>query len=41
MGQKPRSGAPRAIGCEGAGGCVIASQLRQENFSRMCWITFH
>ena len=28
-------------GCEGAGGCVIASQARQENFSRTCWITFH
>ena len=24
---------PRAIGCEGAGGCVIASQARQEKFS--------
>src|SRR5262245_24069544 len=32
---------PRAIGCEGAGGCVIASQVRQESFSRTCWITFH
>ncbi len=32
---------PRAIGCEGAGGWVIASQARQENFSRTCWITFH
>src|SRR5262245_25008249 len=32
---------PRAIGCDGAGGCVIASQARQENFSRTCWITFH
>jgi hypothetical protein len=32
---------PRAIGCDGAGGCVIASQVRQENFSRTCWITFH
>src|SRR5213596_3260045 len=30
---------PRAIGCEGAGGCVIASQARQENFSRTCAIT--
>ena len=29
-----------AIGCEGAGGCVIASHVRQENFSRTCWITF-
>jgi hypothetical protein len=32
---------PRAIGWEGAGGCVIASQERHENFSRTCWITFH
>ena len=31
---------PRAIGCEGAGVCAIASQERQENFSRTCWITF-
>ncbi len=30
---------PRAIGCEGAGGCVMASQDRQENFSRTCWRT--
>jgi hypothetical protein len=32
---------PRAIGCDGAGGWLIASQARQENFSRTCWITFH
>jgi hypothetical protein len=32
---------PRAIGCDGAGGCVIASQDRHENFSRTCWMTFH
>ena len=32
---------PRGIGCDGAGGWVIASQARQENFSRTCWITFH
>ena len=38
---RPGPARPRAIGCEGAGGCVIASQARQENFSRTCWITFH
>jgi hypothetical protein len=32
---------PRAIGCEGTGGYVIASQVRHEYFSRTCWITFH
>src|SRR5436853_2819658 len=32
---------PRAIGWEGAGAWVMASHLRQENFSRTCWITFH
>ena len=31
---------PRAIGCEGAGGSVIPSQSRQENFSRTCPTTF-
>jgi hypothetical protein len=32
---------PRAIGWNGAGGWVMTSQDRQENFSRRCWITFH
>ena len=32
---------PRAIGWNGAGGCVIVSQVRQVNFSRTVWITFH
>ena len=43
MREQPRPGParPRAMGCEGAGGWVIASQERQENFSRTCWITFH
>src|SRR5664279_4583339 len=31
---------PRGIGCEGAGGSVIASQSRQENFSRTCSMIF-
>ena len=31
---------PRAIGCEGAGGWLIASQARQETFSRTCSTTF-
>jgi hypothetical protein len=30
----------RAIGWNGAGGCVIRSQERQVNFSRTVWITF-
>ncbi len=38
---KPGPARPRAIGCDGAGGWVIASQDRHENFSRTCWITFH
>ena len=29
----------RVNGCEGAGGWLIASQARQTNFSRTCWIT--
>ena len=42
VGQKLRAGAAaRAMGCEGAGGWVMASHLRHENFSRTCWITFH
>ena len=28
-------------GRRGAGACVMASQARQENFSRTCAITFH
>ena len=32
---------PRAIGWNGAGGWVMVSQARQENFSRTVWITFH
>jgi hypothetical protein len=31
---------PREIGWNGAGGWVIASHLRQVNFSRTCWTTF-
>ena len=31
---------PRAIGCEGAGGWLIASQQRQLTFSRTCSTTF-
>ena len=32
---------PRGVTWNGAGGCVIVSQLRHENFSRTVWITFH
>ena len=32
---------PRGVTWNGAGGCVIVSQSRQENFSRTVWITFH
>src|SRR5437764_12721021 len=32
---------PRAITWKGAGGWVIFSQLRQENFSRTCLVTNH
>jgi hypothetical protein len=32
---------PRAIGCDGAGGCVIDSQVRHVHFSRTVSITFH
>jgi len=32
---------PRAIAWKGAGGCVIVSQERQENFSRTCSVTNH
>jgi hypothetical protein len=32
---------PRASTCDRAGACVIASGVRQESFSRTCWITFH
>ncbi len=32
---------PRGVTWKGAGGCVIVSQLRHENFSRTVWITFH
>ena len=32
---------PRGIGWNGAGGCVIVSQSRQEKRSRTVWITFH
>jgi hypothetical protein len=31
---------PRGVTWKGAGGCVIASQARQVNFSRTVWITF-
>ena len=31
---------PRGIGCDGAGGSVIASQSRQVNFSRTCSTIF-
>jgi hypothetical protein len=32
---------PRAIGCDGAGGCVIVSHCRHVHFSRTVWTTFH
>jgi hypothetical protein len=32
---------PRAMGWNGAGGCVMASQARQVNFSRTVCTTFH
>src|SRR3954451_23978497 len=32
---------PRGSTWKGAGACEIASQARQVNFSRTCWITFH
>jgi hypothetical protein len=41
MGEQPRPGAPARDWCDGAGGWVIFSQDRHENFSRTCWITFH
>ena len=31
---------PRGTTWKGAGGCVIALQSRQENFSRTVWMTF-
>jgi len=31
---------PRGVTWNGAGGCAIVSQLRQENLSRTVWITF-
>jgi hypothetical protein len=38
---RPGPARPRAIACEEAGGYVIASRERQENFSHTCAITFH
>ena len=32
---------PRAIGCVGAGGCTMVSQVRQASRSRTCTTTFH
>src|SRR6266508_3823808 len=32
---------PRGVTSKGAGGWVIFSQSRHENFSRTVWITFH
>ena len=32
---------PRGVTWNGAGGCVIFSHSRHENFSRTVWITFH
>src|SRR5437763_9671421 len=32
---------PRGVTWNGAGGWVILSQSRHENFSRTVWITFH
>jgi hypothetical protein len=32
---------PRGVTWNGAGGCVIVSHSRHENFSRTVWITFH
>jgi hypothetical protein len=32
---------PRGVTWKGAGGCVILSHSRHENFSRALWITFH
>ena len=32
---------PRGVTWKGAGGWVIVSQFRHENFSRTVWITFH
>ena len=32
---------PRAMGWNGAGGCVMVSQARQESFSRTVWITLN
>jgi hypothetical protein len=36
-----RVDAPRAIGWNGAGGCVMVAQDRQVNFSRTVWMIFH
>ena len=41
LGEKRGSRAAAAMGCDGAGGWLIFSQARQENFSRTCWMTFH
>jgi hypothetical protein len=41
MREQPRPARSRVIGCEGAGGCVMVSQTRQESFAHTCWITFH
>ena len=40
-GQKLGPVKPRGVTWNGAGGCVIVSQFRHENFSRTVWITFH
>ena len=41
MARKLGPAQPRGTTWNGAGGCVIASQSRQENFSRTVWMTFH
>jgi len=40
MARKLGPAQPRGTTWNGAGGCVIFSQSRQENFSRTVWMTF-
>jgi hypothetical protein len=37
---RPQAGKPRGVTWNGAGGWVLVSQSRQENFSRTVWITY-
>ena len=41
MAKRLRPAKPRGVTWKGAGGWVIVSQSRHENFSRTVWIIFH